>query len=534
MCAFEIYRFRVEVAIIGFILLVFTPPLVAADNLELSSLKLSNFAGVEQELCEFYLAIVEDAVDFFDPLWREDPNVPNAGFFDFLKYDDWKDEPYATIITIPGTGMILLHYAVLLTETDKETFGRLHLPRHVLLDRAVKAIRWCCLTSAYVENPYPYLPNAKVRDQFLSGKQWERKLGYRADEIGYLTLAVMKLWDHLDPETQSLFRAIATGGAQRTRLVRTWTFGQGGNHDQIKQDLSITLGAAFLFSDDKEGGEFLSALMGNGIDMVSTPQDRTKENLAEGKPVKEWAEGWNLYPDYSSDHHGHANIWYGGDMIFEGRSYVDIIAHLTKKEVPETFTYNGNGFDGVLEWLKVLCLGEGGLVHPHGAEYDSYYGAGLLAFCYGATVKKDSIAAALEHQAAKLLLRHTRAVQEYDYHRGSWAKAAMAYLMHKYNNPSAVPLDLWQSLRSLDGTYHYQHQQCFIHRTPAKWVSYSWGSKSAGRNGKGFCGIVIPQGKAEGSYEPLVYSHPHSLTGTLRTTSLIGTFRISKLPTKSF
>ncbi len=519
MFTFEIDRFLAKVSVLGFVLFVLTPALASAENFELSSLKPLKFSGIEQELCELYLAVVEDAVDFFEPLWQEDSSVPDAGFFDFRRYDDWKNTSYnyAPIIVIPGTGMVLLDYAVLLTETDKENFGALGLSRDILQNRIFKAIRWCCLTSAYVENPFPYLPNTPK--DLLSDKYWKREPGRRADLIGYLTLGTAKLWDRIDPETQALFRAIATGGAQRLRHIRKWTSGQGGNHDQVKQDLSSTFGAAFLFSDDTDAHFFRSAITGNAIDMVSTLQDKTKNILAEGKPVKEWSEGWNLYEDYSSDHHGHANIWYGGDMVFEGRSYVDILAHLTGKEVPKTFTYGGNGFDGVLEWLKVLCLAGGGLMHPHGAEYDSYYGSGLLAFCYGSSVKKDRLAAALEQQAAKLLLRHTRAVQKYDYHRGSWAKAAMAYLMHKQYSPSAVPLELGQALRSLDGTYHYPQQQCLIHRSPGKWVSFSWGSRSAKKKGKGFCGFVVPQGTSEESFEPLVYSHPNSLTGILRTSS---------------
>jgi len=522
MCGHLNGRIRAWAVVFGLLSLVFAPT-VAPPGAKALLAGGVRFRGAERELCERYLAVIEDAVDFFDPLWREDPRIPNAGFFDFREYGNWRTDPYATIIVIPGTGMVLLDYAVLLRETDREVFGKRRLSRRVLLDRAVKAIRWCCLTSAYVENPYPYLANTP--DEHRSGEQWERKIGCRADQIGYLTLAAAMLWDRLDPETRALFRAVATRGASRSRVVRRWNSGQGGNHDQVKQDLSSTFGAAFLFDDDEDAALFRSAVAASGIDMVSTPQDRAKTVLAQGKPIKDWAQGWNLYEDYSSDHHGRASIWYGGDILFEGRCYVDIIAHLTSKHVPATFTYDRNSFDGVLEWLKVLCLAEGGLAHPHGAEYDSYYGAGLLALCYGATVKKDPIAAALEHQAANLLCRHTRAVRQYDYHRGSWAKVAMAYLMHKHHGPSAEPVDLEQALRSLNGTYHYRNQKCLIHRTPERWTSFSWGSTSAQRRTDGFCGVVIPQGRADGTTAPVVYCDPYSLTGGVYTYSLRGAIR---------
>jgi hypothetical protein len=147
---------------------------------------------------------------------------------------------------------------------------------------------------------------------------------------------------------------------------------------------------------------------------VSTKADRHKTVLAEGRAVRDWAWGWNLYDDGSSDHHGRASLWYGANKLFEGRAYVEIIAHVTRRAVPQTFCYEGNNFDRIVDWVKSLCLSEGGVIHPHGVEYDSYYGEAVLPLCYAATLKKDSVAAALERQAAKLLARHTRAVPKYD------------------------------------------------------------------------------------------------------------------------
>ncbi|MBL7223892.1 MAG: hypothetical protein ISS72_08565, partial [Candidatus Brocadiae bacterium] len=416
------------------------------------------FAGPERELCERYLAVCEHAVDAFAPLWRDVPSMPNAGFFDFTQYDNWGRDGYGGLVTIPGNGMVALAYAVLLTETDKDAFGQQRVPRAALLGRAIKAIRWCCLTSAYVPTPHPYLPDTDER--LLDGAHWRRPLGFRADILGYLTVAVAVLWDHLDADTRGLFEAA-------------------------------------------------------GIDMVSTEHDRARAAVAEGKPVAEWAEGWNLYPDYSSDHHQRASVWYGGDLLFEGRCYVELLARSTGAPVPATYTYPGNGFDGACEWLKTLCLAEGAFAHPHGAEYDSYYGAGLLAFCYGATVKKDPVAAALEHQAAALLQRHTRAVGQYDYHRGSWAKAALAYLMHRHHAPAAEPMALADALQALEGTRHYERQRGVVHRTRDKWASFSWGSSTDAPGTENPCGFVVPQRQSAEAAAPLVYCDRHSLTGDL-------------------
>ncbi|MEW6237937.1 MAG: Ig-like domain-containing protein [Candidatus Omnitrophota bacterium] len=496
----------------------------------------TTLAADEKELLSLYLDVVETAVDYFEPLWvDESQRIPNSGFFDFRKYKNWMDEPYATIITISGNGMVQFCYSVLLTETDKQVFGQNQVPRAVLLQRAIQSIRWCCLTSAYVEHPYPYLPG--TRADFADGPNWRRRFSWRADEVGWLTMASAKLWNQLDEETKKLVEAVMIGGAPQERLVQTWyPKGQGGNHDQIKQDLSSTMGAAFLFPNRPDAKMYWDIIAGNGIDVVSTMQDFANSALAEGKPISEWAKGWNLYPDYSSDHHGWCNLWYGSDLIFEARSYIEMLSAITGVPVPETFHYDGAGFNGVLEWLKVLCLPEGEPASPHGNEYDAYYGAGLLGYCYGSVMKKDALAAALEWKAAHLLQRQSRAVKMYDYHRNSWAKAAMAYLMHKYRGPGAVPLSASDADRKLLGAYHYRWLQNLIHRSNDKWASFAWGSTSSTRNaaptygGGGLCGFVIPTRPDEENPLPLVYCHPQSLIGKIEIAAGDGKLRESAPP----
>ncbi len=477
-------------------------------------------AMTEEELCQLYLDVVEDAVDVFEPLWVDDSDrVPNSGFFDFRKYGDWMDEPYATIITVCGTGHAIYCYAILLTETEQETFGEKKLTRAELMDRCVKAFRWCCLTSIYVENPYYYLPN--TRPQFRIGDHWRRVYGYRADEVGWLTMAAAILWDQLDAETKDLCQDVFTGGANLDRDTKTWYPVQGGNHDQVKQDLSSTMGAAYLFPELADLDFKRSLIAAFGIDMVSTLHDFTCGAIADGKPVREWAEGWNLYQDYSCDHHGWCNLWYGGDMLFEGYTYIHLLSALTGVPMPETFTYDGNGFEGVLKFHQVLSLPEGESAAPHGAEYDSYYGVSLLIHCYGAVVQKDPFSAALEERAANLLKRHSRAIRRYDYHRNSWAKAGTAYLMHKYAGPRAEPLPYHEAYQSLDGAYHYRWLRCLIHRTKGRWNSFAWGSISSNRDvtktyGNGLTGFVVPSRLEVNEPEPLVYLHPESLIGDIQ------------------
>lgn len=495
------------------------------------------YSMTEKELMDLYLGVVEDTIEVFEPLWVDDSaRIPNSGFFDFRKYDDWTPsyKGYAGIITIPGNGLAAFCYGVLLTETDKPYFTSKKIPRAVLLDHAVKSIRWCCLTSVYSGKRYPYIYE-DTAPQFLEGQYWRREFGYRADEVGFLTLAAATLWKELDPEVRKAFEEVMIGGAPKERLVRTWLPPQGGNQDQVKQDLSSTMGAAYLFPGRPDRELYMDVIRGNGIDIVSTLHDFANPTVADGKPVSEWAKGWNIYQDYTSDHHGWAQVWYGCDKLFEGWFYLTVLSRLTGLPIPETFTYPGNGFEKLLDRMKVLFLPEGDPASLHGMEYDSYYGSGLLAYCYGSVYKKDPVAAALEEKAASLLVRNSKAIREYDYHRNNWSKAALAYLAHKYAGAGAEPLDYAGAWQKLGGTFHHAWWQNVLHRTENKLASFSWGTISSpgehfGGEGAGVCAFVIPARPASPVDEPLVYLHPLSIVGELKVRDSQGNDRVGPFP----
>ncbi|MFC1806383.1 hypothetical protein ACFL09_05315 [Planctomycetota bacterium] len=95
----------------------------------------TSHAMSEGELKQLYLDVVEHGVTVFEPLWVDDSErVPGSGFFDFSRYKDWGPRWYAAEITVPGNGMIVFCYSVLLTETDKEFFTDQRIPRAQLLE----------------------------------------------------------------------------------------------------------------------------------------------------------------------------------------------------------------------------------------------------------------------------------------------------------------------------------------------------------------------------------------------------------------
>jgi len=466
----------------------------------------------EKDLKETYLKTLENAVDVFEPLFTiKLTNAPDSGFYDFRRYNNWthpRNEPYHTLCMVPGNGQVVLSYAVLLKYTDKNFFGNAQYPKEVLFEHARKAIRWICLTSAYVDHPYPFLP--EVRDDLASGRQWKRRWGLRQDLLGYLSIGVALLWDDLDADTRHLFEQVATGGALRERVVRTMTPKGNGNHDQVKQDLSSTVAAAYLFPAHPDHVKFMNAVAGAGLDMVSTARDYSSDFPVNEKLLKNFALGNNLNPDYSSLHHNHPSLWYGVDLVFEGRLYVEILSKLTGLSVPETFNYSGNGFDGVYRYASLLTTGDGVMMHLRSPEYDCCYGEGLLAFCYGGVLKGDPRGASLEMKASQILSDHTRAIGQFDYHRGSWAKAAMAFLMHRLQIRGPYTANNDEISDKLVGTYRLPSLRALIHRTPSAWKGFVWGGD--GEAGGGGPGAYVVPSEVGG---PLVYNTSDGLIGAV-------------------
>ncbi len=467
----------------------------------------------EKELCDRYLKILEQGVDCFETIYSEDTpgHCVDTGFYDLRRYGNWthpRNEPYHTLCMIPGNGQVVLTYAVLLKYTQNNSFGKSGTTREMLFDHARKTIRWICKTSAYVEEPCPFLP--EIRQDLASGEQWKRRWGLRQDLLGYLSVGVALLWDDLDEDTKALFRKVAAGAALRGRVVRTRDRHGNGNHDQVKQDLSSTVGAAYLLMGHPEHDKFMEAVFGAGLDMVSTPQDKFSNTIVFGDtPLSELSKSVNLNADYSSFHHNHPSLWYGIDLIFEGRAYVEILSGLMRQTIPASYTYQGNGFDGVYRYACTLATNDGVLMHLRNPEYDCCYGGGLLAFCYGGAIQKDPKGAYLEMRAAQVLQGHTRAVKQYDYHRGSWAKAAMAFLIHQLNPGGPYSIAGDDSLKSLYGVHSFTPMRATVHRTSDKWASFVWGSD--GQAGAGGPGAYVAPADPGGAF---LYNTSDSLSGS--------------------
>jgi len=246
-------------------------------------LSLTCNAAIQADLDQLYLEVTESSVDFFEPLWTDySDTIPYSGYFDFSRYRNWRPN-YVVEITIPGSGQVAYCYAVLLRQSDKKTFGKRNVARSTLLDHAVRTIRFCCLTSGYADNPFPYPLYKKERVPYVlpegTGGGWSRKQGMPIDVLGYLSLAVVLLWEELDGETRAAAEAMMVGNALKKREFAGWVPSFGGWHDRMKQDFSSTVGAAYLFPRRGDHETLRNIIAGQALDMVATEHDQAKVRI---------------------------------------------------------------------------------------------------------------------------------------------------------------------------------------------------------------------------------------------------------------
>jgi len=423
-----------------------------------------------------YLKIVELSADRFEPIFVEQPKSKTA-YFDFTRYDTWSNEDYAATVTIPGNGMLLLCYATLLEFYSPDQFPIGNLSRDELLRRSDLIFRWLCLShDSYRE--IPFLPN--INSTIKNGQYWTKRPLFRADLIGYASIAFLLLGDKLPPETQEKFLKLCESCTHQSIEIPTFDVKTGGNHDMAKHELSSAF-IHLLFGErpNHNADERLSELLILMTDAATNPHDKTqwaRDGLIESQG------GSNLYPDHTSDHHGHDSVWYGVDMLFEGVAYIALSESLLGRNSLINDRIRTNVSE-VYENMEQLVLPNGALGHIHGSEYDSYYGAAALPCAFHSSYIKSQPPSALEASASSLLLTHFTHNHEYDYHKAIPAKACLALLIRDRFQNKSIKKNISSSRTA--SVYVRPFQNTLLVKGIKHWSSFSWGSQTHWQLGHG-------------------------------------------------
>lgn len=432
-----------------------------------SSCRVSVIADDTQAICR---QVIDTTIARHEAILEEDARNECA-FYNFTRLTTWKDEDYASVVTLPGTGMLLLCHATRLKMEGVHNEG-ITSSKDEQLARCNRIFRWICLTHQS-NGQVPFV--AGRQSEIKAGEYWDRPQGFRADILGYANVAFMLLKDELPDETVQMYETLCAT-CRSDQPITAFNPRGGGNHDLAKHELSTSL--IDLLGGNQDGHRQLRSLIG----MMSKPSSRTA-----GEPIN-WNNDRHLFPDHSSHHHGRDSVWYGADMLFEGFAYVAIAERLYDTE-PILTKEDRTNIAGVFQRLRDLVIPNGAVAHIHGSEYDSYYGAAMLPLAFATTYLGESTSESLRNSSAQILRQHFLAEPEYDYHKAIPAKACLTLLLHNLydNNPGS-------NSEIEFGVFQRPWQKAIIYRQPRFWNSVSLGSETHWKPGHGvgifFCADV--------------------------------------------
>jgi hypothetical protein len=189
------------------------------------------------------------------------------------------------------------------------------------------------------------------------------------------------LWDQLDPPTRRLIADIAQFEADRFLVpgyrVPYWN-GEGGDtkaEENAWNSMILQVAAAMMPRHAHAAGwrRVCSELM---VSAYARPQDRQLDTLLDGRPVKDWLQGYNACEDSAVINHGFLHPDYICCVELKLRAY--ITQSLARGPVPQTAEFNGPDVYRMLvmhRWPSPPYQAPGGTIYVSG-QAEVYYPRG--------------------------------------------------------------------------------------------------------------------------------------------------------------
>jgi hypothetical protein len=410
-----------------------------------------------------YLSLIEDFVGWAESGDRfRDSDVLEAG-------GGYFEAAGRGVTWARGNSNLCIAYAVLLSEqTEREHFTRHRVPRRILADHLKKTIRSLCLSN---KNCSQHVSEAHR----WGGPSWQSSLEF----IG-AAWAAQLLSDSLDDDTRQLIDEVLAREADILgKPIPSGKVGDTRSEDCIWNVAILALAANKLASDSraKKWDELAKRW---AINASSKSGDRDRDQLLDGRPLREWIDSENLYGDLTLENHGFWSVPYQFEYGLLGQA--DLAYHVFGQPLPEALQFRARQMWN--DVCGVLSLWDGDTLFPHGQDWAWKDYQHIMYFCRQATSLQNSAAGVFESRALQMLrcrqqARGDGSVCEFDfgYQTSLVQPWAFCYLMHKYFlTAKAVS---WQEAEApLLGVHKYPYVKTIVHRTPEKLVSVSWHSHS--------------------------------------------------------
>lgn len=269
-------------------------------------------------------------------------------------------------------------------------------------------------------------------------------------------------------------------------------------------DTNILAIAAAMYSDEPNADAWHYRCRQFGMNTYSIAADAHKHDVVDGKKVRDWFVGANLYDDYALENHDFFHTSYLNIEIQElSESYLAYKVMQNKEnpsyDMPDALRHNVSGVWN--ELLKDLALADGELAMPNGNDWSMYLYDQLASYAAMATIYKDPDALMLEN----LALKYTQARQHTTTNGAFMLKSdvgerrmgvtgrrlAFTYLYHEFF-PLEVQATTWSEFsKKHEKTKFLPFSQIIRSNTDKRFTTFSWFQSNNG-NYKSYMGMIAP------------------------------------------
>lgn len=320
------------------------------------------------------------------------------------------------------------------------------------------------------------------------GKQWHNQWqsAYWATSAGR---AAWLLWDDLDPHLKWLAARMICDEADRFIDAKPpMQIERDTKAEENAWDSEVIALAFNMFPHHPHHERYREAAIRWQISSFVTSRDAKSDQVIDGKPLKDWLTGANLYDDFTLENHDRVHPDYMGTtriILYQKLTY-----DWAGNAPPQSLRYN---LDHVYAVSKKLAMPDGNFIYPNGQDWQIHRNADWFDLhAFMATQFDDAQAARLMRisidTCEKMQSRSGQAggIQPPDEvlvnisHGILFELYADAYLILRASGEGPEPVDEAELWKQLAGTDVFDSGKFAVVRTEKSIATFSWGRQTMG------------------------------------------------------
>ncbi|MBN2212234.1 MAG: discoidin domain-containing protein [Sedimentisphaerales bacterium] len=343
--------------------------------------------------------------------------------------------------------------------------------RQRMRDDAIAVLRY--LTQAHVSN------GGVCVDGYPWGDAWQSAAWANAT-----ALAGWIIFDYLDADLKQALINMIAHEANRflTQPPKSSEYGDTGAEENAWNALITSLACNMMPTHPNAVGWDWAAkrYMYNTFSVIADHSDSTIGD--DGLPISEWVTTVNTHPDFTVENHSLVHVGYlknsQGSLMenavhypLSGRTIPAAVLH----HMPETF----HVLTRCMSWEGAAIYFGGNdwkVIHTQRSDINIYTLMSIWT--------NDPLAAYIEDVGLGYILAiqqveggHYSCRRDMEYDGVCASRLISSYLAHAMMGEGATPISESEFNDQVSGVTHFDYGEAIIHRTPTKFVSFTWGPK---------------------------------------------------------